>query len=32
MTLSGNKIGNAVDALGEIDGVTAVFHGDDDPD
>ena len=32
MTLSGNGIGNAVQVLDEIDGVTAVLIADDEPD
>jgi putative Mg2+ transporter-C (MgtC) family protein len=32
MTLSGTGIGNAAEVLGEIDGVSAVFHADDEPD
>lgn len=32
MTLSGNRIGNAAQVLGEIEGVAAVFHADDEPD
>ena len=32
MTLSGTRIGNAAEVLGELDGVSAVFHADDEPD
>lgn len=32
MTLSGNRIGNAAQMLGEIEGVAAVFNADDEPD
>jgi putative Mg2+ transporter-C (MgtC) family protein len=32
MTLSGTRIGTAAQALGEIDGVSAVFADEDEPD
>jgi hypothetical protein len=32
MTLSGAKIGSAADVLAQVDGVSAVFSADDEPD
>jgi putative Mg2+ transporter-C (MgtC) family protein len=32
MTLSGSKMGNARDVVGDIDGVIAVLRADEEPD